>query len=185
MIKLYGAARSRATIVRWCLEELALPYEMVMLDLQAGEHRQAAFLDINPFGKVPAIVDGDLILYETGAILIYLDCQYAKPNRSAIDRAKIAQWVLFANSTFSTGMFIEASRDKEMPKLMPPLDRLLSEQPYLLGDEFTVADIALGAILTYIPLMLQLDLSEYSAVTRYMGALAERPAFKRGWAGRE
>lgn len=55
MLKLYGGARSRASIVQWYLEELGVPYEFVMLDMQAGEHRQPEFLTINPIGKVPAI----------------------------------------------------------------------------------------------------------------------------------
>jgi glutathione S-transferase len=59
MIKLYGGARSRASIVRWYLEELAIPYEFVLLDMSAGEHVQPDFLKLNPFGKVPTIVDGD------------------------------------------------------------------------------------------------------------------------------
>lgn len=67
MLKLYGGARSRASIVKWYLEELAIPYEFVLLDMQAGEHRQPEFLAINPMGKVPAIADGDFYLWESGA----------------------------------------------------------------------------------------------------------------------
>jgi len=59
MLKLYGGARERASIVQWYLEELEVPYEFVLLDLQAGEQRQPEFLGINPMGKVPGIVDGD------------------------------------------------------------------------------------------------------------------------------
>lgn len=55
MLKLYGGARSRASIIQWYLEELTLPYEFVLLDLQAGEQRQPDFLAINPIGKVPAM----------------------------------------------------------------------------------------------------------------------------------
>ena len=72
MLKLYGGAPSRASIVRWYLEEVGVPYEFVKLDLQAGEHRQPEYLTINPIGKVPAIVDGDLQLWESGANLLYL-----------------------------------------------------------------------------------------------------------------
>ena len=78
MLKLYGGARSRASIVQWYLEELELPYEFVLLDMQAGEHLQPAFREINPFGKVPAIIDGNLRLWESGAILLYLAERYVK-----------------------------------------------------------------------------------------------------------
>ncbi len=69
MLKLYGGARSRASIVHWYLEELKVPYEFVKLDMQAGEHLKPEYLAINPVGKVPAIVDGDFKLWESGAIL--------------------------------------------------------------------------------------------------------------------
>jgi glutathione S-transferase len=63
---------------------------------------------------------------------------------------------------------------------MTPLDEILSKQTYLLGDEFTVADIAVGSILIYIPLMLKIDLSAYPAVVNYIQALSNRPACKVG-----
>ena len=72
ILKLYGGARSRAAIIQWYLEELEIPYEVVLLDMQAGEHLRPDFLKINPMGKVPAIVDGDFRLWESGAILLYL-----------------------------------------------------------------------------------------------------------------
>lgn len=70
MLKLYGGARSRASIVQWYLEEIEIPYEFVMLKMEAGEHRQPEYLGINPMGKVPAIADGDFQLWESGAILL-------------------------------------------------------------------------------------------------------------------
>ena len=180
MIKLYGAARSRASIVRWYLEELAIPYEFVLLDMSAGEHHQPEYLKINPFGKIPAIVDGDFTLFESGAILLYLDRKYGKNQLSIEQEALLNQWTLFANATIGPGVFIEANREKELPKLMTPLNNILTQHPYLLGDEFTVADVAVGSILNYIPLMLKLDLSAYPAVVNYIKSLATRPAFKKG-----
>jgi glutathione S-transferase len=177
MIKLYGGARSRASIVRWYLEELALPYEFILLDMSAGEHRQADFLKLNPFGKVPTIVDGDFALSESGAILLYLDRKYGKTDLSIEQQAILIQWTLFANATLGPGIFGEETRERELPKLMTPLNELFSNQPYLLGDEFSVADVAVGAILNYIPVLLKLDLSAYPAVVSYMQKLAERPAF--------
>ena len=179
MIKLYGGAFSRASIVHWYLEELEIPYEFVKLDMQAGEHRQPEFLAINPMGKVPAIVDGDFILWESGAILLYLADKYGKKTLSPEERCIYSQLSLFANATLGPGVFVEATRDKEMPKLMNPLNEILGKQPFLLGNEFTVADVAVGSILNYIPIMLKLDLSEYPNVTNYMKKLAERPAFQK------
>nr|WP_330359425.1 glutathione S-transferase N-terminal domain-containing protein [Moorena bouillonii] len=75
-LKLYSGLRSRATIVQWYLEELGVPYEYILLDMKAGEHKQPEYLSINPMGKVPAIVDGDFKLWESGAILVYLANKY-------------------------------------------------------------------------------------------------------------
>lgn len=179
MLKLYGGARSRASIVKWYLEELAIPYEFVLLDMPAGEHLKPEFLAINPMGKVPAIADGDFYLWESGAILLYLAEKYDKTNFSLEQRATSAQWTLFANSTLATGVFIEANREREMPKLLTALDKILAQQPYLLGEEFSVADVAVGSMLAYIPIMLKLDLSAYANVMTYMQRLGERPAFQK------
>ncbi|MHC0064939.1 glutathione S-transferase family protein [Nostoc sp. UIC 10890] len=184
MLKLYGGARSRASIVHWYLEELEVPYEFVKLDMQAGEHLKPEYLAINPVGKVPAIVDGDFQLWESGAILLYLADKYSKSTLSPQERAVFSQWVLFANATLGPGIFIEANREREMPRLLTPLNEIFSKQPFLLGDEFTVADVAVGSILNYIPIMLKLDLSSYPAVLSYMKQLSERPAFQKSIGGR-
>jgi glutathione S-transferase len=179
MLKLYGGARSRASIVQWYLEELAIPYEFVMLDMQAGEHRKPEYLAINPMGKVPAIIDGDFKLWESGAILLYLDEKYGKVKHSLEERAQLAQWILFANSTLATGIFVEANREREMPRLMTPLNEIFQRQQFLLGGTFTVADVAVGSVLAYIPMMLKLDLSSYPAIYTYVKRLSERPAFQK------
>ncbi|MBD2132349.1 glutathione S-transferase family protein [Sphaerospermopsis sp. FACHB-1094] len=178
MLKLYGGAFSRASIVQWYLEELQVPYEFILLDMKAGEHRQPEYLEINPIGKVPAIVDGDLKLWESGAILLYIAEKYGKNPISLEERAIFSQWVLFGNSTLATGIFVEANREREMPRLLTTLNEIFARQPFLLGDEFTIADVAVGSILAYIPIMLKLDLSEYPAVVNYIQKISERPAFK-------
>ncbi|MFO5491052.1 MAG: glutathione S-transferase family protein [Cuspidothrix sp.] len=185
MLKLYGGARSRASIIQWYLEELEVPYEFVLLDMQAGEHLQPDFLKINPIGKVPAIVDGDFQLWESGAILLYLTEKYGKTAYSLEEKAIFSQWVLFANSSLGTGIFIEANREREMPRLLTPLNKLFAKQPFLLGNDFTVADVAVGSILCYIPMMLKVDLSPYPAVLNYMQTISERPAFQKTIGGRK
>lgn len=187
MLKLYGGARSRASIPQWYLEELGLPYEFVQLDLAAGEHKQPEYLAINPMGKVPAIVDdsgdGDFKLWESGAILLYLAEKYGPP-LSLEQRSELNQWILFANATLGIGIFVETSRAKEMPVLFPPLNQRFSQHAYLLGDEFTVADVAVGSILAYMPLMLKLDFAEYPGIKAYLERITARPAFQRSIGGR-
>jgi glutathione S-transferase len=179
MLKLYGGAFSRASLVKWYLEELGVPYEFVMLDMQAGEHRQPEYLKINPIGKVPAIVDGDFQLWESGAILLYLSDKYGKVSLSPEERAILSQWVLFANATLGPGIFVEANREREMSRLLTPLNEMFEKQPFVLGQEFSVADVAVGSILAYIPIMLKLDLSDYPSVVNYIKQITERPAFQK------
>lgn len=184
MLKLYGGARSRASIVQWYLEELGVPYEFVLLDMQAGEHRQPGYLSINPIGKVPAIVDGDFKLWESGAILLYLAQKYGNLSSSLEEQAIINQWIIFGNATLGPGIFVEANREREMPNLMTALNQILEKQPFLLGDSLTVADVAVGSVLAYIPMMLKLDLSAYPAVVDYIKRISERPAFQKAIGGR-
>jgi glutathione S-transferase len=77
------------------------------------------------------------------------------------------------------GIFMEASRERELPRHMKVLNQLFEQQPFVLGDEFSVADVGVGSMLIYIPMMLKVDLSEYAAVTDYMKRIAERPAFQK------
>jgi glutathione S-transferase len=178
MLKLYGGAFSRASIVQWYLEELGVPYEFVLLDMKAGEHRQPEFLAINPVGKVPAIADGDFTLWESGAILLYLADKYG--GLSLEQRAVANQWILYANATMGPGIFVEASRAQEFPRHMGMLDQVLAQHPYLMGMEFGVADVAVGSMLSYIPMMLKLDLSGYPVVMDYlMNRIQARPAFEK------
>jgi glutathione S-transferase len=179
MLKLYGGAKIRASIVRWYLEELSVPYEFVLLDMAVGEHQQPEFLAINPMGKVPAIEDGTIKLWESGAILLYLAEKYDKSDISLEERSIWLQWVVFANSTLTTGLFVEANREKEVPKLLTALSKILNQTDYLLGSEFTVVDVAVGSILYYMPMMLPIDLSPYPIILDYIKRINQRPAFQK------
>ena len=179
MLKLYGGARSRASIVQWYLEELSVPYEFVLLDMAAGEHLKPEYLAINPMGKVPAIKDGEITLWESGAILLYLAEKYGNVETSLEERSVREQWVLFANSTLATGLFVEANRDKEVPKLLTALSKILEQAPYILGDTFTVIDVAVGSILAYVPMMLPIDLTPYPVILDYIKRINQRDAFQK------
>lgn len=183
VIRLYGGARSRASIVQWYLEELSIPYEFVLIDLQAKEQHRPNFLAINPFGKVPAVVDGDRTIWESGAILLYLAEVYGVPGAQLNQRIEWAQWVLFANSTLTSGLFIEGVREKETPHLLQPINQRLEEASYLLGGDLSVADIAVASVLAYASLMVKLDYTPYPGILRYLTHLSARPAFQNtiGW----
>ncbi len=183
MLKLYGRQYgqkiARASIVNWYLEELGIPYEFVLLDMDAGEHRQPPFLSINPMGKAPAIVDGDFKLWESGAILLYLAEKNGKMPQSVQDRSLIYQWILFGNSTLAPALLIEANQELEAPKLLTGLNQVFVNKSYLMGDEFTIADISVGSILAHAWVMLKSDFSSYPAVLNYIKQVTERPAFQK------
>lgn len=178
MLKLYGGAKSRAAIVEWYLEELHVPFEYIVLDLQAGEQTQPNFLAINPMGKVPALVDGTLKLWESGAILLYLAQKYDSSYPQTIEtQAEIYQWTLFANSTLSQEIFTPDPADNKAEGILAPLNQILKTQTWILGETFSVADVAVGSALAYIPIALDMDLSPYPAMLLYINRLTERPAF--------
>ncbi len=179
MLKLYGGKISRAAVVQWYLEEIEVPYEFVLLDMRAGEHLQPDFLSINPMGKVPAIVEGDFKLWESGAILLYLAEKHGKLPTSIEEKSLFYQWVLFGNSSLATGLFVEANREKEVPKLLSALDRVFTNHEYLIGNELTIADVAVGSILFFAIIMLKMNFSEYPFVAKYIERLTERPAFDK------
>ena len=206
-LTLYGGARSRASMPRWYLEEKGIPYRWQQLDMEAGEHRNEPYTCINPFAKVPALVDDafkapggePLQLFESGAILLHLAEHYggefsspACPDAScaAARRSLCSQWVLFANATLAVSLFVPSNREKEFPRLMGVLNGLLAEGRSLLagpwGDPgWSVADCAVNAYLAYLPIFFpQLDLSPYPNVQATIAATADRPAYQRVMGGR-
>src|SRR3954452_5865788 len=97
-MKLYEFGPTRSIRVRWTLQELGVPFESVPVNLLAGEHRRPEFLKINPAGKLPVLVDGDLVLTESVAIVLYLADKY--PEKGLIptaleQRAQLHRWLLF------------------------------------------------------------------------------------------
>jgi len=201
-LTLYGAARSRASMVRWYLEEKAIPYAFVQLDLKSGEHRHEPFTTINPFGKVPALVDdalaspdgGPLKLFESGAILFHLAERYGEEfepqgpggaEGAAARRSLTAQWLLFANASLGPAMFQLETRPDEFARQLATVDGLLAAGPHLLagvwGDPgWGAADCVLQSYLAYIPLFCpQVDLSPYPAVQAAIEATRNRPTYQK------
>ena len=201
-LTLYGGARSRASMLRWYLEEHGIPYHWKNLDLQAGEHRQEAYTAINPFAKVPALVDDSirapggepLQLFESGAILLHRAEHPANefgggsggdPAHAAARRALASQWILFANATLAVALFVPSNREREFPRLMTVLDGLLSGGHSLMAGpwgnpDWSVADCAVNAYLAYLPIFFaEIDLSPWPAVQATIAATQARPAYQR------
>ena len=194
-LTLYGGARSRASMVRWYLGEKGIPCTFTCLDMAAGEHRQEPFLAINPFAKVPALVDdslsgpdgGPLKLFESGAILLHLaehhGQEFSGPEpQAAVRRSLTAQWVLYANATLGPAMLQASSRPEELERQLTVLDGLLAAGGSLVTgrQDWGAADCAVQAYLAYLPVFCSsFDLSPFPQVSATIAATAARPAYQR------
>ena len=98
-MKLYEFGPTRSIRARWTLQELGVDFEAITVNLMAGEHQRPEFLKINPAGRIPVLVDGDLVLTESVAIVLYLGEKYAEKRLIPTDltqRAQMNRWLLFA-----------------------------------------------------------------------------------------
>ena len=175
--------------VRYALNYIQEEYEFIELNMMQGEHQQEAYRKINPFGKVPAIEDGDVKLFESNAILRYIADKNNKTDlypKELKARANVDQWLDFATAqvqpamvriTFNTlfaDMVPGMQRDDEsikagrgfMANYLPVIDRQLQENKYLTGDKMTIADFSLLASLDPAE-SVQLNLEEFENITRW------------------
>lgn len=202
MIKLYGHPFSpNARKVHWTLEELELPYEYHTIDLTRGEQKSAAFLAINPAGKVPTLCDGDLTLPESNAIVTYLADTYGRGNIIPEDRqghAWVLRWLFWQAAEGSTALsrpfylkvvmpmltqqpvneaaYEQARSDAAVP--LKFLDQALGSHSYLVGERFSIADIVTGEAASLAKLA-HVDFSPYGNLRRWLEQLATRSAFQK------
>ena len=164
---LYGGPKTRASMPKWYLAEKGISYEYVNIDLAARQNLATSYLEVNPFGKLPALKDdsNSLVLFESGAILQYLSENYANEVHDASTRASISQWILFANSTLAIALFVPSNKEREFPRLMATLNDIYTKKQFLVGDCWTAADCAVNAYLGYLPIFYpKEDLSAYHAI---------------------
>lgn len=197
MIKIYGSPRTSAGRCFWCLEEVGASYDKVDVDMRGGAHKAPDYLALNPNGKVPVLVDGDYKLWESIAINNYLAQEY-KPELLGAnnkDRGHIEQWSVWSMVEFQPPMidiFIqtvfmpEEKRDdqvikraqEKLPELLAILDNALKGRDYLVGNEFSLADLNTTSV-AMICRAINFDISKYQEIGRWMGGIMQRPAFKK------
>lgn len=197
MIKLYFAPRTRSLRILWLLEELGLPYELERVDFVPPAKN--FFVQRTPLGKLPAIEDGDVVMCESGAIVEYILERYGDgrlaPAVGSPERAAFLQWVHFAESTAfpplgivvwltlyrddaeQHGSIVQDARARAAMGL-EFLQRELGQRTYLLGEEFSAADIMVGFTLVAARLLGVLD-ERYPALHAYVARLEARPAFQK------
>jgi len=190
MITLYHHPFSRAAGVLWPLEEIGQPYELKFVDLMKGQQKSGEVAAHNPMGKVPVLVDGDVVVTEVAAIALYLADRYAPGKLApALDdprRGAYYRWTLFAPSVIEPAVLAKTNKWEfkasqagwgEYDAMVRSVDHALGNGDYLLGDQFTMADIVFGGTLRY---MLRFKLMEGSpAVKAYAARLDARPAAQR------
>jgi glutathione S-transferase len=191
-LTLYHAAPSRSSITRWMLEEIGEPYDIHLLSLNKGDNRAPDYLAVNPMGKVPALKHGDVVITEAAAICTYLADEFprAKLNVPVGDprRGVYLKWLFFGPSCIEPAMIDRAAPRKEEPRramlgygdfdtVMDVVAKAVSKRPYLLGDQFTAADVVIGSGLRWG--MLFKLMPERPEFLAYVGRLASRPALQR------
>ena len=188
VLTLYGGPKTRASLPRWYMEEKDISYQLIELDHRKDENYNTEFLAINPFGKLPTLIDSSismpngepLTLFESGAILLHLAEQYSEDIQTIEHKALTNQWLQFANSTLSIALFVPRHREKEFPRLMKELDRQLETGQPLVGNIWGAADCAIQAYLAYLPLMFpQIDLTPYPSIRTTIKHVERRPAYRK------
>lgn len=204
MITLYGMGSPNVVKVFIALEELGLRYEVRPIDVFASQQFDAEFLKLNPFAKVPVIVDSDgpgrvpYTLFESGAILLYLAEKTGKLLPSGMaEKYQAIQWMMvqmtgvgpmFGQHTHFT-RFAPAGNDyartrygTQVHKLFEVLDQRLGQNEYLGGTEYGVADIATFPWARNIEMLIGAAQSRYPNVLRWNQMIASRPAVQQALA---
>nr|APZ78836.1 glutathione S-transferase [Stigmatella aurantiaca Sg a15] len=192
-IVFYHNPQSRAQMVHWMLHEVGVPFRVVRIDFEKAEHKTPEFLAINPMGKLPTLVHDGTVITETGAIITYLADAFPQaglaPALHDRRRGTYLRWLFFA-----AGCFEPAILDTMFKR--PPVERkgalgygsyedtvgalktMLVPGPYILGDQFSAADVYVGSELSWA--------SQFGApglnipvFADYIARITDRPAYKR------
>ena len=189
-IVLYHHPYSRAAGTVWALEEVGVPYELRFVDLMTGKQKQPDILALNPMGKLPILTDGAAVVTESAAINIYLADRYAAgrlaPKLDDPRRGTYLRWSLFSPSVIEPGLMAKAAgwtyKDGQAgwgshEAMISAMQAALADREYLLGSEFSMADVIFGGTLRF---MLQFKMLEPLPVfSAYAERLSARPALQR------
>ncbi len=195
-MKLHGTSRGRSLRSLWLLEELGVEYEHNPINSQEGA-KQPEYLAVNANGKIPALEDDGLVLFESMAINLYLARKYdaGLQPKGDEDAARAVQWSVWAMTEIEPPLVVilrngpiapedernEAAAKEGEAQLQPPLGVLndaLDGRPYLLGADFSVADLNVASVLSWVR-FLKVDLSGYPNVERWFRECTSRPALKK------
>jgi GST-like protein len=203
MLKFYFHPSPNPAKVALFLEESGLPYEMVPVDTRKGEQHQPAFLAINPNGKTPAIVDGDVTVFDSNAILLYLaekTGQFLPPDSPAA-RGELLSWLMFVASGIGpySGQAVHFSHHApeklayainrymhEAKRHWGIIDARLATHRYMVGDTYTIVDMAVWGWARAVPFIMGAEAwATLPHLKRLVDEISARPAAKRAEALKE
>jgi glutathione S-transferase len=199
VLNIYHVPGTRAIRVVWLCEELELSYERVPVDFSPEYRASAEWRRLNPVGKVPAMTDGDLVLFESGAMVECILDRYGegrlRPASGSAAHAHYLQWSWFAEATFARPLgeivnhrrvFGDESNERVLEEMreraricIQAIDDALHGQDYLVEGEFTAADIMMGYSIFLAHWVKAMDDGEFPNVSAYYARLRARPAFAR------
>jgi glutathione S-transferase len=200
MLKVYAFATPNSLRVPIALEEMQLSYELEPINVRKGEQKHLGYLDINPNGKVPVLVDTDgpngapMTLTESGAILIYLAEKTGKLlPASGTARYRVLEQMLFhvtgiGPALGQLGFFKKQASEKlplaiarfqtEAERVLAVLEGVLARRHFVAGDEFTIADITHFGWMWRIQFA-EIDMASMPSIARWYAEIESRPAVKR------
>jgi|SRR5580693_1474388 glutathione S-transferase len=190
-MKLYWCQNTRAFRIAWLMEESGLPYERVTIDIRKQEAKDdPSFRAVSPMGKVPALEDGSTRLNDSGAICLYIADQYPQtrlgPPIGHPDRGAFVQWVMFTNSVIEPAMIEKFAKLEpasvgrgwgSFDLMLTSLRNSLTGREWIVGSQFTAADVLLGTAAFYLQQFK--FLGEDPVISPYVARCQARAAFKR------
>lgn len=194
-LTLYFHPRTRSTRPRWLLEELGIDYDLELVKLSEGAHKTSEYLAIHPLGKVPAIRHGDEVMFESLGICLYLADRFPEarlaPMTADPHRAEYCQWMAFSTSTLEPVLFallLDKGKDpdrlaqaqRDFADIVDLFDATLRNRLFLLGDEFSAADVMNGAMMAWA--YKSSLLTPGSGVEQWVQRITARPAYQRAHA---
>lgn len=197
MIQFYFHPSPNPLKVALFLEESGLPYEVIPVDTRKGEQHAPAFLQINPNGKTPAIVDGEAIVFDSNAILLYLAEKSGQflPENTAVARGQMLSWLMFVATGIGpySGQAVHFKHFAPEPKEYAVnryvfeaerhygiLDAHLANQSFMVGDRYTLVDMAVWGWARAVPFILGPDAwAKLPHLKRHLDSISARPAAQR------
>lgn len=185
-MKLYYNPRSRAAITRWMLDECGAEFEIVPIDLEKHEHKTPEFREINPSGKLPALVDGDTRIFENVAACLYVGDKFPEanlaPRLDAPERGRYLSLMVYSTSQLEPAMGDALMGLETLPQrgwtdfetAQDVIEGELGDGSYLFGEWFTAADVMIGSM--FIWQQMWSGPLERPKIGAYVDRLLSRPA---------